>query len=205
MMSENVADQKSCGTPQPLPASEPNNDWLPEQLSIYARTQYQQIIDAETHLTRPYWRLGHALSLAKKTFGHGQWVRYLKELGIDKTRASKAQAIYRTFAKEDDVASLTVEEAYARRQRKQSAVPPAPANDAAESKKDVQALRRSVGKIAQRAGAVIHDAAFAAPEEAAILLPVVRKAIQELQELAKYLEQQATAAPLAEDRGTAGS
>ena len=68
-MSENVADQNGCGTPQPLPSSEPNNEWLPEQLGTYAQTQYQQIVDGERHLSRPYWRLGHALDIAKKSFG----------------------------------------------------------------------------------------------------------------------------------------
>jgi 3-methyladenine DNA glycosylase AlkC len=79
----------------------------------------------------------------------------LEHLGIDKTRASKARAIYRTFSKEEDVAGLTVEEAYAQRQRKRSATPPAPAAAAVESKKSIQSLRTSVGKIAQRTGAVV--------------------------------------------------
>ena len=104
-MSENIPIEKSCGSPQLLPGNEPNNEWLPEQLGTYAQTQYQQIVDGETHLTRPYWRLGHALEIAKKSFGHGQWEQYLKSLGIDPTRASKARAIYRTFANEDDVAT----------------------------------------------------------------------------------------------------
>jgi hypothetical protein len=47
-----------------------------------------------------------------------------------------------------------------------------------------------VGKIAQRAGAVVHEAAFAGPDEATILIPAVRKAIRELQTLLKFLEQQ---------------
>ena len=194
-MFENVADQKSCGTPQPLPASEPNNEWLPAQLSIYARTQYQQIIDAETHLARPYRRLGHALDLAKKDFGHGQWAQYLKELGIDKTRASKARAIYRTFPKEEDVANLTVEEAYARRRRKRPTAESKSEAEKRQTKKSVKSLRSSVGNIAQRTGIVVHDAAFATPEEATILIPAVRKAIHELQALLKFLEQQAATAP----------
>ena len=124
-MSENIPIEKSCGSPQLLPGSEPNNEWLPEQLGIYAQAQYQQIVDNETYLSLPYWRLGHALEIAKKSFGHGQWEQYLKSLGIDPTRASKARAIYRTFACENDVAHLTVEAAYARRRKRQSAAPPA--------------------------------------------------------------------------------
>ena len=57
-MAENVPIEKSCGSPQLLPGNEPNNEWLPEQLGTYARTQYQQIVDGETHLTRPYCAWG---------------------------------------------------------------------------------------------------------------------------------------------------
>lgn len=189
-MEEHAPIEKSCGEPQLLPSSEPNNEWFPEQLSTYAQTQYQQILDGETHLTRPYWRLGHALSIAKQSFGHGQWEQYLKSLGIDPTRASKARAIYRTFANENDVEHLTVEEAYARR-KKRSTAPPAAAPNAANAKKSPQALRKSISKIADRTGAVVHDAAFAAADEATILIPAVRKAIRELQALLEILEQQA--------------
>ncbi|HUT93409.1 MAG TPA: hypothetical protein VMY37_28355 [Thermoguttaceae bacterium] len=42
---------------------------------------------------------------------------------------------------------------------------------------------------------MINDAAFAAPEEALILIPAVRKAIRQLQELLEHLEQQVAAAP----------
>ena len=69
-MTENVPSERSCVSPQVLPGCEPNIQWLPEQLGTYAQTQYQQILDGETHLTRPYWRLGQALEIAKKSFGH---------------------------------------------------------------------------------------------------------------------------------------
>jgi len=192
-MSKNLADPKSCGTPQPLPTAQPSNEWLPEQLKTYAQAQYRQIIDGESYLTPPYWRLGHALVLAKKTFTHGQWTHYLEELGIDKTRASKARAIYRTFTGEEDVAGLTVEEAYARRRRKKPRATPGSASDAAGPQRNSRSLRTSVGSISKRTAAVIHDAAFVAPEEATILIPAVRKAIHELQELLGALEQQAAA------------
>ena len=189
-MSEGVVDRKDCGRPQPLPSSEPNSEWLPEQLSTYAQTQYQQILDGETHLTRPYWRLGHTLEIAKKTFGHGQWEQYLQSLGIDPTRASKARAIYRTFDCEEDVAHLTVEAAYAQRRKQRPTAPPAKSEEAI-SKKSVQGLRTSISKIAHRAGTVVHDAAFTTAAEAKILIPAVRKAIRELETLLKCLEEQA--------------
>ena len=197
-MKEHASNEKSCGSPQLLPGNEPNNEWLPEQLGTYAQNQYQQIVDGETHLTRPYWRLGHALEIAKKSFGHGQWEQYLKSLGIDPTRASKARAIYRTFACEDDVAHLTVEAAYARRRKRQRSAPPA-TRKAANSKKSANVLRKSISKIADRTGTVVHDAAFASADEAIVLIPAVRKAIRELQALLEFLQQQAGTSGAASD------
>ena len=110
--------------------------------------------------------------------------------GIDPTRASKARAIYRTFPNEEDVARLTVEAAYAQRRRRQPTQPPNK-SDGPDAKKSAQGLRMSVGKIANRAGTVVHDAAFATPDEATILIPAVRKAIRELEMLLRYLEEQA--------------
>ena len=134
---------------------------------------------------------GTALDIAKKSFGHGQWLQYLQSLGIDPTRASKARAIHRTFPKEEDIACLTVEEAYTRRRRQRSAA--APAAGAAKPKKSIQSLRTSVGKLAQRTGTLIQEAAFATPGEATILIPAVRKAIRELETLLGFLQQQAAA------------
>jgi len=196
-MPDSPNDSKVCDSPQTLPTGSPTNEWQPEQLSFFAQIQYHQIVDEEARLTRPYWRLGHALELAKKSFGHGQWAQYLKGLGIDQTRASKARAIYRAFAQEADVAKLTVEEAYAQRPRKR----PHGSVDSAGSKKRVSPLRSSVGKIAQRTGAVIHAAACAAPADAVILIPAVRKAIHELQTLLEFLERQAAEAPPDRVRG----
>ena len=57
-MSEDTSIQETCGSPQLLPGSEPNNEWLPEQLGTYAQAQYQQIVDNETYLSLPYSRWG---------------------------------------------------------------------------------------------------------------------------------------------------
>lgn len=200
-MSADLDDSRSCG-PQLLPAGEPNSEWGLEQLGVYAQLQHRQIVDGETHLTRSYWRLGHALVLAKRDFGHGQWERYLKDLAIDKTRASKARAIYRAFANEADAAGLAVEEAYARRRRKPPTQSKNPAVDAVDRRKDGQALRRSIRRIADRTGAAVHDAAFAEAEEAVVLIPAVRKAITELQELLRFLEQQAASQTTEGNDGT---
>ena len=193
MVRNEVNDAKSCG-PQLFAEGEPSNEWGLEELGVYAQMQYRQILDGERLLAPAYWRLGHALKFAKKAFRHGKWTQYVKDLGIDKTRASKAGAIYRTFDGPDEVAKLTVEEAYAKRQRKQSAKPE-DGIDGGSQPKNVQRLRKSVSSIGKRTDDVIHDAAFAAPEEAVILIPAVRKAIRQLQELLEYLERQAGAAP----------
>ena len=193
MARDEVDDEKSCG-PQLLRDGEPSNEWGLEELSTYAQMQYRQILDGERLLAPAFWRLGHSLVLAKEAFRHGQWTQHLKDLGIDKTRASKARAIYRSFDKEEDVAGLTVDEAYAERNRKKTANPEDDANGTAEPKKDVQRLRRSISSIAKRADKAVHDAAFAAPDEAMILIPAIRKAIGQLQELLGFLEQQAVMA-----------
>ncbi|MHC4400605.1 MAG: hypothetical protein ACYTG0_13095 [Planctomycetota bacterium] len=194
MTRDEAGSEKSCGL-QLFADGEPSNEWGLEELSTYAQMQYRQILDGEKLLAPAYWRLGHALVLAKEAFRHGKWTQHLKDLGIDKTRASRARAIYRTFDKDEDVSGLTVEEAYAKRQRKEPAKPDKSADGVARPKKDAQRLRKSVSSIGKRTGDVINDAAFAAPEEALILIPAVRKAIRQLQELLEYLEQQAGAAP----------
>jgi hypothetical protein len=194
-MTRGKADNgKSCG-PQLFVRDEPSNGWGLDELNAYAQMQYRQILDGEKLLAPAYWRLGQALALAKRAFKHGKWSQHLKDLGIDKTRASKARAICQTFDKADDVARLTVEEAYAKRQRRQSVEPDESTNCGPQTKKDVQRLRKSVGSVGKRTEDVIHDAAFAAPNEAVILIPAVRKAIRQLEELLDYLEQQAGAAP----------
>ena len=107
---------KSC-VPQHL-QQPPDPAWGVEDLGHYARAQEQAIAQGEHSLTTCYWRLGFALNLARKHLAHRQWGRYLGELGIEKTRASKARAIHGTFTAEEEVAELTVQEAYRRRQQK---------------------------------------------------------------------------------------
>ena len=194
MLNEEGNDLESCG-PQLFADGEPSNEWGLEELDIYAQMQYQHILSGERLLSPAYWRLGHALVLAKEAFAHGKWSQHLKDLGIDKTRASKARAIYRTFDKPEDVAGLTVEEAYARRQGKEPAQSDRANDDVAQPEEDVQRLRRSVSSIGKRTEGVIDAAAFAAPAEAQILIPAVRKAIRQLQELLACLEQQAGPVP----------
>jgi hypothetical protein len=62
-------------------------------------------------------------------------------------------------------------------------------------KKEAKVLRKSLGIIVKKTGAVVHDAAYAEPKEAIILIPAVRKAICELEQLLHFLEEQAAKAP----------
>lgn len=89
--------------PQVLPKGEPNVEWTLEQLAPYVVAQHQTIVDGEKNLTPAYWRLGHALKLAKKNFAHGQWSKQLKEWGIGETRAARVRAIYDTYESEGSV------------------------------------------------------------------------------------------------------
>jgi hypothetical protein len=194
METESMDDGKSFD-PQLLPEGEPTSEWGLDQLSVYAQLQHRQIMDGEKLLSPSYWRLGRALVLAKKAFKHGNWGQHLKNLGIDRTRASKAVAIFRTFDKEQDVAGLRVDEAYDRRERKQGEKPTNAGRKNVAVKKDAKILRASIGRIAQKTGSVIHTAAFAEPKDAKQLIPVVRRAIQQLEELLGFLEEQAAKAP----------
>lgn len=204
MTKKEANDGKRCG-PQLFVDGEPSNEWGLDELNAYVQIQHRQILDGERLLTPTYWRLGHALVLAKKAFKHGKWSQHLKDLGIDKTRASKARAIFQAFDNVEDVAQLTVEEAYTQRKRKQAAKTDEGSDGDAPPKQDVRQLRKSIGKIAERTGTVIDDAAFVERKEAVILIPAVRKAIRQLQELLGFLEEQAAAEPAGSDAETTES
>jgi len=163
---------KSCG-PQHLVEGEPNSDWGLDELDNYAQKQHREIVNGETGLAPTYWRLGAALDLAKEKFQHGKWGKHLQSLGIDRTRASKARAIHRTFGKVDDLEELTVEEAYRLRDSK-----PAGTNGGATC--SLTRFRKSLDRIAERTGGILEDAVPMAPRDAESLLPAVRGAIDKL-------------------------
>jgi len=61
------------------------------------------IVDGEKQLAPTYWRLGQALSLARKQFHYCQWDKYLKSLEFERTRAARARAIFNTFSTGQEV------------------------------------------------------------------------------------------------------
>lgn len=192
MTRNRVNDNKGCG-PQPLPNSEPTEAWGRDELGDYARVQHQQIVVGEKQLTPVYWRLGRALALAKEAVRHGEWSDYLAKHGIDKTRASKARTIFRTFDREEDVAELTVAESYAMRRSKQADETTGDSEGGTQSQEGVQRLRRSITKITERTEAALEDADRLDSAGAAALVPLVRDAAETLHALLAYLEKQADA------------
>jgi hypothetical protein len=110
-MATKTKSPKSCG-PKHLEEEAPSHDWELERLTEYAQRFHQLIADGERTLAPHYWRLGNALAIARKNFQHGQWQKYLASIEIDRTRSSKALAIFRTFSTVEALESRSVEEAY---------------------------------------------------------------------------------------------
>lgn len=168
-------DPKSCD-PQ-LFLQPPDPGWGVDDLARYARAQEQAIVEGDRSLTACYWRLGRALELARKQFAHRQWGRFLADLGIDKSRASKARAIHGTFESETAVAELTVQEAYRRRPRK----PRTAAKCAAAPPAD-HLLEFLLG-VCKQADFYSDEARCAASERAAKALGAIEATIAELDKL----------------------
>ncbi len=90
----------------------PDGTWNMDALGDYAQEQQRIIHGAETFVTPYYWRLGRALTLARKSLTKVQYKQFLAERGIHKVRASKARAIARFYKAPEDVATITVHDAY---------------------------------------------------------------------------------------------
>jgi hypothetical protein len=181
---------------QPL-ASEPDATWGIERSGEYAREQDQAIVASEQALTASYWRLGLALELARKTFSHAQWGRYLQSLGIDKTRASRARAIHRTFAAESDTADLTVKQACDRRERKSHrktlAARDGSGNAAPPALCSSFDLVKFLVEVCHQVESQSTKAEFVTPAEANCFLSAIDEAIRELNGLRARLEQRLNA------------
>ena len=177
-MTTDTAAAKGCG-PQPFPAGNPTAKWTPQQIESYAQEKHNAIALSEAPLASLYWHLGLALTLARAKFKHGKWGQYLLSLGIDKTRASKAQAIHKASRTEEEVSSLSVAEAYARRKRKKAQRPkagPAVMTDKAELREFFKTIRIDAERY--------YDvAAFLEPPEAPEFLKEIEETIQKLEEI----------------------
>lgn len=177
-----------CCTPQHFPTGHPTIEWTPEELSAYAQAQHHGIMDDELKLSVKYWRLGLALNLLRKNFDRGQWERLLGEMNIEKTKASRARAIARTFEREEDVAGLTVKQAYEKRVRKQRK----PASYEDKRAVGPDRLGRFLDHVVKTAELFIDDAGFAEEAQATILLPAVDEAISKLEHIRGLLAASST-------------
>jgi hypothetical protein len=185
-MADMPSDQESC-TPQPLPEGPPTAEWTPEQLTTYARAQDEIIVQGERMLAANYWRLGAALNLLRPIYKHFRWEPFLAVLRLDKTRASRARAIARTFSNEADVAQLTVREAYDRRTRK---LKRETKTAKAGCKHDAKRLSKFLDFVGKTAELFIDEAGFAEQAIATALLPEVEMAIGKLQQIRDLLHEQ---------------
>ncbi len=182
-MKKRVPPSKSCD-PQLL-TQLPQKDWDVERLGLYAQAQNQAIEAREQSLAADYWRLGLALNLVRVQFAHHHWEKFLEELGVDRTRASKARAICQTFATEHAVDGLSVQEAYARRERK----PRKPGPKKQRKKQEEKDLCHWLRDVCHKVDFFLDEAKFADPSESSALLPAVDAAIEELTKLRERLQE----------------
>lgn len=183
-MSGDDSRLKSC-SPQRFGQGAPARDWTLDQLSEYARHHNQEILAGERTLAPSFWRLGNALTLARKQFAHGQWECYLESLGITKARSSKACSIFRCFSSAELLKELTVDEAYEARRKGPIQEATMPVNEAAiAAKKFTQSLAK-IDKAGQRA---IDLGGRLAHEERRELLKRMRHMIGRLQAMHTELE-----------------
>lgn len=188
-MATKSKSTKGCGGPQPLSEDQPAHDWTLERLGDYAKGQYSRILEGERTLSPYYWRLGQALTIARKNFAHGQWLGYLESLEIDKTRASKACAIFRAFSTPAAVETLSVEEAYEAR-RPQPAPEPRVEISGGASLKFIGALE----KVEKFVDDTFAEPAIFSADEKEELLATLRHTIRTLQEYERRLEGELAAA-----------
>jgi len=118
MRKDDSADE--CFGPKHLSTEEPDDTWEIERLGEHARIQHDQIIRGEKSLAPYYWELGRALQIAKRQVRRGQWLSFLTAYGINRVRACRARAIFRSHPTAEAVAGLSVEEAYEHRVKRQS-------------------------------------------------------------------------------------
>jgi len=172
---------------------QPNEAWDIERLGAFARARHQEIDADEQSLARAYWRLGMALNLARSQFSHGQWSKFLDELGIDKTRASKARAIQRSFDTENSVDGLSVQEAYRKRKRKGRKSGPKKKRRKSTNKHERVNIAEWLRDVCQQVDMFLDEVASADTEDAANVLPAIDAAVEELNRLRSQVQQRISA------------
>lgn len=180
-------------------SEEPDHSWGVEELGAYAKDQHEAIIHGEQSLTHLYWRLGNALELARRQFDRGQWGKYLESLGLNKTRVSKARAIFRRFGTPEAIGDLGVEEAYAERHRRQvssrrdhrkaesHSSEEEEATDRAVCEPSAEELEGFLAEVATRAERLVDVAAFLDRDRRRSLVVLCHTAQERLEYLGRLL------------------
>ena len=180
------------------PSGKPDHLWDLGRLSHFARQQHEMIIQSERSVAPTYWLLGQALALARKQLGRGQWGKYLTELGINRVRACRARAIFRSFSTAEVLQGMGVEEAYEQRQRRATCVrhrrheatTDAGQETSAASSDENQGtdpLQSFLYEVYNRADQLFDLAAFAPREQREALFPKYQAALARFQQLGKML------------------
>jgi hypothetical protein len=185
-MSKLKSRAKSC-EPQLL-FTEPQASWELPQLAAYASEQHATIVTAEKNLAVHYWLLGAALEIARRICPARQWSDQLKEWGIEKTRATRARAIRRTFADAQAVAELTVEEAFRRRKRKIKSLKQR--KKRSTSSAVTENMNAWLKEICQQADQFRSDKKTVSIQDAKESLALIQFAIDELQGIQRQIESQ---------------
>ena len=137
--------------------------------------------------------MGAALSYARRHFAHGQWQKYLEQLGIEKTRASKARAIFRTFSREEKLNGISVDEAYRHRKRKQSTNSHEKKSRSKNS--PLPGMEDFLRDVCEKFVAFQDESKGLSPESARNLLPAVNAVVGELLQLGKLLQDRCKSSP----------
>lgn len=178
----NDKTENVCG-PQPNVEYEPSHSTPLERLNALATSEHDALVTGERAATSHYWRLGRVLDLARKKVSRGDWANYLKTLGIEKTRASKAKTIYRTFSTVDKVADLSVAQAYEHRVRSPRVKKAENSTSEADRSARTVSLPHWVQTFADDAERLRDEAEFLTEQEARIVLSVLAQAVDLLVEL----------------------
>ena len=79
--------------------SPPDPLWTIDQLSEYERHHHEQFVILGKRKAAHLYRLGEALIIAKEKCVHGEWGKYLKNVGISEATACRARARVRRTAR----------------------------------------------------------------------------------------------------------
>lgn len=165
------------------------SNWARTDWEHYAQERHREILAREEKLSAVYWQLGRALSVIRKDFTYGQWCRYLDQLGIDRPHASKATAIFRSFSAVEQVAELSVAQAYAARRN------PNPASAAegnvaavAGSPSPPPQLEKFLTRCSKQAKTQCDQLPSLSADAARHLLPLVIDALERLEGLRRRLQ-----------------